>query len=291
VSDSINLHVNNTGIGDDFPVRLMGIINISGESFYKGSVYDPGSVPGIAERMINEGVTFLDIGGRSTAPHANPITVTDEITRVQSALETLFSRIDIGNTLVSIDTQYRKVAETAFTIMNRYNKSNQFVLNDVSCLCTDPSLADWLRDVERPVILMAAHHVPGDSLGITETIDDLSRSIRLLGKKGYPVEKNVIIDPAIGKWIPEKSSSFDCELIAHLKEFRKLQQPLLVGISRKSFVGTVLHKKGPEERYQGTLAATAIAVFNGAHIVRTHDVDQEIWDTVAMAQALRNGII
>ncbi|MBN2441864.1 MAG: dihydropteroate synthase [Spirochaetales bacterium] len=280
--------IHQTGIGDGFPVRLMGIINVSSESFYKGSVYASEGVARIAEQMINNNASILDIGGRSTAPHAGSITVDEEKDRVQSALGTLLSAYDIKNTLISIDTQYRKVAEAAFSMMHSYGKEKNFILNDVSCLCTDPSLGDWLADVHKPVILMASHHVPGDSLGIQETLSDLSRGIDLLEKKGFSTTEKVIIDPAIGKWIGEKNSPYDLELVARLKEFRVLNRPILVGISRKSFIGSVLHKKNPDTRLQGTLAATAIAVFNGAHIVRTHDMTEETMDVVTVSQAVKN---
>jgi dihydropteroate synthase len=287
-SRKINLILNNTGIGDDYPVRLMGVLNVSSESFYKGSVYTPGSIPEIALTMIENNATFLDIGGRSTAPHAGSLPVNEEKERIAATLKNLLSSCDVGDTFISIDTQYREVADTAFRIMKKYNKEKNFILNDVSCLCTDPSLADWICSVDHPVILMAAHQKPGDSLGIKETISDLSRGIELLAKKGFPTESRVIIDPAVGRWIPEKQSAYDCELIARLKEFRVLGLPVLAGISRKSFIGAVLKKKSPEMRYQGTLAATAIAVFNGAHIIRTHDMSGETLDTVNLAREIRN---
>jgi dihydropteroate synthase len=158
----------------------------------------------------------------------------------------------------------------------------------VSCLCTDPSLADWICDIDKPVILMAAHDRPGDSLGIKQTVEDLKRGIETLERKGLSTASRVIIDPAVGRWIPEKHPPYDCEIIARLDEFRVLGQPILAGISRKSFIGSILEKKDPAARYQGTLTATAIAVFNGAHIIRTHDITAETRDTVILAKAIRN---
>lgn len=285
--DKINLVLNNLGIGDDYPVRLMGVINVSSGSFYKGSVYTPDSIPEVAGRMIKNNASFLDIGGRSTAPHADPVTVEEEKERVKSALERLLSLCDTGKTQISIDTQYREVAEAAFGIMEKHGREEYFMLNDVSCLCTDPSLADWICDVDKPVILMAAHNKPGDSLGIQQTIEDLSRAIETLMKKGFSTDKRVMVDPAIGRWIPEKHPPYDLELVARLEDFRVLHQPVLVGISRKSFIGSLLNKKDPDMRYQGTLTATAIAVFNGAHIIRTHDMTEETRDTVILAHEIR----
>jgi dihydropteroate synthase len=284
----INLVLNTTGIGDDYPVRLMGVINVSSGSFYKGSVYTPDSIPEVAGKMIRNNASFLDIGGRSTAPHAGHVTIDEEINRVNSALESLLSSCDTGNTHISIDTQYREVAEAAFGILKKYGKEGYFILNDVSCLCTDPSLADWICEIDKPVILMSAHNKPGDSLGIKQTIEDLSRAIETLSKKGYPTGKRVIIDPAIGRWIPEKHPQYDLDLITRLEDFRVLSLPVLAGISRKSFIGSILNKNDPALRFQGTLTATAIAVFNGAHIVRTHDITEETLDTVILAKEMRN---
>ena len=103
-------------------------------------------------------------------------------------------------------------------------------------------------------------------------LNDLKDSLAILEGTGYKLENNVIIDPAIGKWIPGKEANYDLELLHELHSFTSLGFPILVAISRKSFIGTVLDEKDPAKRFQGSLSATAISVFNGAHIIRTHDV-------------------
>jgi dihydropteroate synthase len=286
-SDKINIELPHLGIGDNFPVCIMGVINISEESFYRRSFVKTDAIATIAQRMIAHHAAILDIGGRSTAPHARAITSEEEKKRIGSALKALFSECDCAQTYISIDTQYRDVAETAFSVMQEYGKEDFFILNDVSGLKTDKSLCHWIREVDKPVIVMATHQQPGDSLGIEQTIADLTESLEMLEAGGIDTASKAIVDPGIGRWISEKEPHYDLELLGHLEKFRVLKKPILVGISRKSFIGAVLDKKDPALRLQGTLAATAIAVYNGAHIIRTHDVIEETIDTIRIASAVR----
>lgn len=291
IKERINIHIGCLGIGDDFPVRIMGVINLSRESFYKGSVVEPELIVKVAQKMVKNGASFLDIGGRSTAPDAINITIEDEKRRVEEALEILLAEYDTGNTLLSIDTQYSIVAEAAFSVIKKYKKENFFILNDISALHTDPEIADWIAHNDKPVILMATGNRPGDSLGMDAAIKDLDASIKILEKKGFDISAKIIVDPAIGRWVPAKKASYDLELIGKLNDLRVLGCPVLVGISRKSFIGTVLDKKNPLDRLQGTLSGTAISVFNGAHIIRTHDVNEATSDTIKLAYAIRNKCI
>jgi dihydropteroate synthase len=285
--EEIGISINGTGIGDVHPVRIMGILNLSGESFYKASVVGSDTISAQAQRMIGAGATMLDVGGRSTAPHAAVISVDEERARVNAALESLFTECDTGGVLVSIDTQHTEVGESALDVFARHGKENSFLINDVSCLATDPRMASWISEIRRPLIIMASHSVPGDSLGVGQTIDDLRSAIDKLGAHGFDVGSMLIVDPAIGHWIPEKAADCDCRLVARLRDFRVLGCPILAGISRKSFVGSITGAKDPQDRLPGTLSATAIAVFNGAHIIRTHDVTRDTSDTVLVASAIR----
>ncbi len=283
----IGIEISGLSIGDDSDVRVMGIINLSSESFFKASFTEQGFVGSRAREMIDSGATLIDLGGRSTAPGSARITVEEEAARVTNALDALFRECDTGTALVSVDTQYTAVGKAAYAVFARHGKEKYFVLNDVSCLVTDPDMSAWLCDTGAPAIVMASHSVPGDSLGIDETMLDLSRCIEKLDRAGYDTDSRLMIDPAIGKWVAAKEQRFDCELVASLGRFRELGKPILVGISRKSFIGAVLGARDPAERFTGTLSATAIAVYNGAHIVRTHDVTRETMETIRVAQAIR----
>jgi dihydropteroate synthase len=285
--DDISLQVHGLDIGDRYPVRVMGVLNVSPESFYAGSVYAAGALAERARDMIQAGATILDIGARSTAPRSPKITVEEETARLATSLEALLAGCDVGDTLLSVDTQFRTVAEKALALCRRAGKDRQLVLNDVSCLRADPTLAGWIAETGCPVILMAAHERPGDSLGVLETLRDLERGIDALRAAGVDTATKLIVDPAIGRWTREKTAHFDCEIIRELEAFRSLHAPILVGVSRKSFIGEILGQPDPAMRLAGTHAATAIAVFRGAHIVRTHDVTPETMDIARVASAIR----
>ncbi|TFF96372.1 MAG: dihydropteroate synthase [Promethearchaeota archaeon] len=272
-------------MGDDCPTVIMGVLNLSPESFYKGSVYkDLDLLKEGALSMIKNGARMLDIGARSTAPWSKKIDVSEEIQRIKPAMENL-CKIVSDDIILSVDTQYRAVAEEAFNIATSYNK--KIILNDVSCLKTDPTLAEFIIEHDLPIILMASKKIPGDILTIDEAVIEFQKTIQMLVNKGYN-ESKIILDPGIGHWIKDKEYTYDLKLIAELKTLKKLQKSILVAISRKSFIGETLNIPEPEKRLNGTLSATAIAVYNGAHIVRTHDVTPQLKEIIQMAEAIRN---
>lgn len=271
-------------IGDDFPPIIMGVLNLSPESFYKGSVYDnEASLKKATIQMIKNGARMLDVGARSTAPWSKKISIEEELDRILPAMKVVCNNIP-NDVLISVDTQYTEIASQTFELAKKYNK--HITINDVSCLKTDPTLSSFIIDNDLPVIIMASKKVPGDLCTAPEIVSELKKTISYLREKGYN-ENNIIIDPGIGHWIEEKTHIYDLKIIGNLKELRAINKPILVAISRKSFIGTTLNLPEPENRLNGTLAATAIAVFNGAHIVRTHDVNQQLLEIVKMAEEIR----
>ncbi len=285
-SKNIHVVIHGLNIGDEFPVRIMGVLNLSTESYYKRSVVQPGTIHAKAKAMIAAGATMLDIGGRSTAPNSLAISVDEEKQRVEAAVNMLLQGLEDDRVLISIDTQYKTVADHALKLFEHYGKEEQFIINDVSGLQTDKELASWVADVGKPIIIMASHGKPGDSLGMERTLKDLSASLELLERFGYNSSKQAIIDPAVGRWIPERQPSYDLEILHELRAFRAIGLPILVAVSRKSFIGEILGEKIPDNRFFGTLSATAIAVFNGAHVIRTHDVNKETTDVIKVAEAI-----
>jgi dihydropteroate synthase len=272
-------------LGDDYPTVIMGVINLSPESFYKGSIYENLKQMKIAaSEMIDNGAKILDLGARSTAPWSKKITIEEEINRFSPAMEALCETIP-KKIIISVDTQYKKVAEKALEISKKYEQ--KIIINDVSCLKTDKSLIDFINENDLPVILMASNKVPGDLLNIEEIVNEFKSTIKTLKSKGYN-ENQIILDPGIGHWIEKKTYIYDLKIIANLKKLRELNKPILVAISRKSFIGTALNIPNPENRLNGTLSATAIAVYNGAHIVRTHDVSYQLLEIVKMAEEIKN---
>ncbi len=264
-------------IGDTDPVRLMGVINLSPESFYEGSVFlKIEEVIATANEMIDQGCDIIDIGGRSTAPGVEPISIDTEKERVLPVLKALLREVTIP---ISVDTQYSAVAGEALRL-------GCHIINDVSGLNADPKIIALLKEYNSPIIIMATRKVPGDCLTMPEIIEALRKSISYANRHGLDSNK-IIVDPGIGKWISAKLSLYNLKIINQLQQIRKLGKPVLAGVSRKSFIGDILQKPKPADRLIGSLAATAIAVYNGAHIIRTHDVGITR-DIIKISESLRN---
>lgn len=260
-------------VGDNQPVRVMGVINLSRESFYKGSVVSRDSVLDAALKMVNEGADLIDVGARSTWPLAAKISKEEERSRLIPALKAL-----AGVTVpISVDTMFADIAEEALD-------AGAEIINDVSGFTADSMMVEVAKKHECPVILMASNKVPGDPVGMDATIDSLGKIIFRAEERGIAPD-NIIIDPAIGRWTAEKIPMYDYETIDNLQRLRVFGKTILAAISRKSFIGETLHKPA-DERLYGSLAATAIAVRNGAHIIRTHDVAPTM-DAVKVAQSAR----
>ncbi|MCP4761399.1 MAG: dihydropteroate synthase [archaeon] len=269
-------------IGDS-DIIVQAIVNISPESFYKGSFVKEDEIKNTIQNFINNGAQILDIGARSTAPWSAPITREEELGRLKTYLSTIVELIP-KNIIISIDTQYSEIAEYC---INYCDKNDiKCMINDVAGLKIDEKLKDIIIDYDVPLILMATHQKPGDIITVNSILKSLFESIMDLENSKYNLNK-LIIDPGIGKWIAEKTYEYDLSIIDNLERFRVFGNPILVGISRKSFIGTVLGGKSPEERYNGTLAATSIAVYNGAHIVRTHDVNPELMEMLEVSKSIR----
>ena len=261
-------------VGDAHPVRIMGVINLSGESFYKGSVTEQENVVQAAEQMVAEGADFIDVGARSTWPLADKITKEEERKRLIPALEQLTGNVDVP---ISVDTQCADLARDALEMGAR-------IINDVSGLTADPGMAEVVHEYGCPVVVMASDRVPGDVIGMDAVMQSLDRIIKKAEDTGIAPEQ-IIIDPAIGKWVPEKVPIYDFETIDQLERLKVFGKPVLAAISRKSLIGEVLDKP-PADRLMGSIAATAIAVYKGAHIIRTHDV-AGTGDAIRVAEAIK----
>jgi dihydropteroate synthase len=267
-------------IGDTHPVRLMGVINLSPESFYEGSVFlKIEEVIAKAREMIDQGCDIIDVGGRSTALGVESISISTEKERVLPVLKAL---LNVITKPISVDTQYAAVAGEAL-------KLGCHIINDVSGLNADPEMSSLLGEYDCPIIIMATKKVPGDCLTMPEIIEALSKSVMNATKHGIDPHK-IVVDPGIGKWISTKLPQYNLKIINQLQKLRKLGKPILVGVSRKSFIGEILQKPQPKDRLSGSLAATAIAVYNGAHIIRTHDVGMTR-DIIKISESLRNALI
>jgi dihydropteroate synthase len=260
-------------VGDNQSARVMGVINLSSESFYKGSVVLSDSVLDAAQKMIEEGADFIDVGARSTWPLAHKISKVEERSRLIPAIK----KLEDCAVPVSVDTMFADIAGEALD-------AGAEIINDVSGFTADPAMVEVAKNHNCPVILMASNKIPGDPIGMDAVMDSLEAIISRAENDGISPD-NIIIDPAIGRWTPEKLPIHDYETIDTIQRLRIFEKPILAAISRKSFIGETLNKPAGERLY-GSLAAAAIAVRNGAHIIRTHDVAPTV-DAVRVAQRTR----
>ena len=250
-------------VGADFPPRIMSVINLSPESFYRDSIVDNHEqLVNVINSMEQEGADIIDVGGASTAPrgiYGTPeVTAEVELERVTSNLEYIVRNTRVP---ISIDTARSEVAEAAIDI-------GVSLVNDVSGLTRDKRMAKLVADRGVPIVLMA--ECGGSCQTLEASVRSVERSVKTALSVGIPQER-IIIDPGIGFGKP---SEVDLEIIRELDRFCSLGYPVLVGVSRKAFIGDLLNQPNPSMRLAGTIAATAIAVANGANLVRTHDVNE-----------------
>ena len=199
-------------IGDDFPTIIMGVINLSPESFYQGSVYsESSSIELVAKKMINNGAKIIDLGARSTAPWSKKITIEEELNRIIPVMEIL-CKIIPENIIISLDTQYQQIAQSVHKISLRHKR--KMIINDVSCLKTDPNLQDFIIEKEIPIILMASKNIPGDLCTIKEIIQEFDKTINGLKKKGYDEKKIINYSSYIKKIV-------DSSVIDHIRKMRR----------------------------------------------------------------------
>jgi len=266
------------GVGGTHPVRLMAAINVSPESFYAGSVQpDDGALRAAAQRAAAEGADVIDIGARSTAPYlATDIPLAEEVGRMTHAVEIVAAAVSIP---VSADTTSAVVAAAALAAGAR-------IINDVSGLRDDAAMADVAAQGDG-VILMAAPDGNAIEAPIAQVRRLLANSLARAERAGI-ARTAIVLDPGIGFFVRGGVSvlEFNCTVIAGLGELAELGYPLLVGTSRKAFIGHLIGAASAADRLHGSLAAAAIAVYNGAAIIRTHDV-AATRDAVRVAEALR----
>jgi dihydropteroate synthase len=258
---------------------LMGILNVTPDSFSDGGFFfekDKAIAHGL--KMVEEGADIIDIGGESTRPGSKPLELEEELRRVIPVIESLKKEVDVP---ISIDTYKSIVAEKAI-------EAGAEIINDISGLHFDPKLAKVAAKEETPLILMHIRGTPEtmqkdvhyDSL-FSEILQYLKDSIQIAESSGVDPCK-IIIDPGIGFG---KTVLDNLLIIKNLYEFRVLGKPILLGTSRKTFVGKILDA-GVGNRLEGTLASIAIGVLKGAHIIRSHDVLQAK-KAIAVADAIR----
>jgi len=237
---------------------VMGIINLSPDSFSGDGLSSTDAAVEQAKRFVEEGADFIDVGGESTRPDSNPVTLEEEIARVVPAISRLRDEIKVP---ISIDSYKYEVVRQAVA-------AGADIINDVWGLKKDSRLACLAAERNLPIILASNQRdrpCEGDIL--PEIIADLKRAIGMCKDVGV-FRDNIIVDPGIGFG---KTREQNLEIVRRLAELRVLGKPILLGTSRKSFIGLTLDLPAGE-RLEGTAATNAIGIANGADIIRVHDV-------------------
>ncbi len=251
----------------DFSQRphIMGILNVTPDSFSDGGKYvDVNTAVSYALQMLKEGADIIDIGGESTRPGAKKISVEEELQRVIPVIEKLTSIIEC---CISIDTYKSKVADESLN-------AGASIVNDISGLQFDSAMAEIVAKYDAAVVLMHIQGTP-ETMQKNPTYNNIIEEIKNYLQKSIEIAhtkkiNKIILDVGIGFG---KTLEHNLQLLKNLKEFQKLNYPLLVGVSRKNFIGTLLNLP-VEERLEGTAAAVAVSIMNGANIIRVHDVKE-----------------
>ncbi|MDE1842261.1 MAG: dihydropteroate synthase [Thaumarchaeota archaeon] len=275
-------------VGGSNPVRIMGIINTSPESFYKKSIFtEKRIISKTAKSMEEDGADFIDVGGMSTAPYIKTlISEEKEIGRVTNAIEAIQK---VSRLPLSIDTCRAAVAKAALDL-------GVEIVNDVSGLKYDKKMIHVLEEYAPSVILCAFGEQPIRGNHVIQTKKLIDQSVKMALRSGVS-KRNIVVDPAIGFFrkkaqgvlFTKISSDWlqrDLVVLNNLSII-KGKYPILVSVSRKSFLGNLLSESDPQKRLYGSLAAETFVVLRGADIIRTHNV-KATFDATKIASNLKN---
>jgi len=251
---------------DNIPY-FIGILNVTPDSFSDGGKYlNLESALNRAKELLEEGAEIIDVGGESTRPFSDPVPEEEELKRVIPVIKTI--KKEFPDSIISVDTYKSKVAEEAL-------KAGANIVNDISALRFDSNMVEVIKDFNCPIIIM---HMQGNpkTMQINPTYKDvvkevkefLQKRIEFLVEKGIPFE-NIIIDPGIGFG---KTFKHNLQILKNLESFQELNRPILIGHSRKSFIGEIINKP-PFQRDGGTIGISLFAYLKGVHFLRVHKVD------------------
>jgi len=276
----------NVGVGGRNPVRIMGILNTSPESFHKKSVKTTRQkISNTVKSMEIDGADFIDVGGMSTAPYLSTvISEKEEINRISKAIKIIQNH---SNLPISVDTCRAAVAEFALEM-------GVEILNDISGLKHDPKMINVVSNYDPSLILCAFDNktISGNQTIATKNL--LKQSISITKKIEFS-SKKIVLDPAIGFFRKTGKGPFftkirsdwferDLQILQNLNKIKQ-NYPILISVSNKSVIGKLIQKNNPSDRLFGSIAAEAISVLNGADVIRTHNVP-ETKDAILVASKM-----
>lgn len=263
----------NVGVGDKNPVRIMGILNTSPESFYKKSIHvSNNDIKNSVKQMESDGADFIDVGGMSTAPYLS--TIVSEKVETKRIINAIKIIQNFSNLPISVDTCRANVARIAL-------EHGVEIINDISGLKFDNKMQDVISDF-LPSLILCAYDSKTVSGNDVITTKKLLRESLKIAKKSHISNDKIVLDPAIGFFRKTGQGPFftkiksdwikrDLSILQNLKSIKQ-NFPILISVSNKSFIGNILEFENPTDRLFGSIAAESISVINGADIIRTHNV-------------------
>ncbi len=261
----------------------MGVLNVTPDSFSDGGQFNQlETALNQAQNMMAAGVDIIDIGGQSTRPGAEAVSISEELNRVIPVVELLRNQPDnLAKIPISVDTTKAEVAEAAVA-------AGADLINDISGATFDSKMLSVVAKLNVPIVLMHLRGTPQTMQQLTD-YQDLIGEInqffreRIQASQAVGIERSkILIDPGIGF---AKTFDQNLEILRELSRLRSLSCPILVGVSRKSFIGHLINQPDPQKRVWGTAAACVAAIANSADILRVHDV-KEIADVCRVADAI-----
>ncbi len=266
----MKLYLRNGFLELDEPV-FMGVLNVTPDSFSNGGKFlEVDAALKHAEKMIQEGAQIIDVGGESSRPGAEAVSVDEELDRVMHIIERIKAEFE---TIVSIDTYKDRVARDAVL------EAGADMVNDISGLRFSENMAETIAKLNVPVIMMHIKGIPGDmqkNPSYIDVIAEIKQYFRVNIERAFAAgikREKIIIDPGIGFG---KRLQDNIAIIKNLKAFKEFDLPILIGLSRKTFLGQICSETDPWEREAETITANLIAVLNGATIIRVHNVKNAV---------------
>lgn len=248
--------------------HVMGILNITPDSFSDGGKFMKlDAAVTHARQMEQDGVDFIDIGGQSTRPGAEEVSAEEELSRVIPVIKALAGDVKIP---ISIDTYRSRVADEALT-------SGALIVNDISAFNFDKEMAAVIAKHNATAVAMHIKGTPRDMQNAPQYNDLMAEMIQYFENAAWKANvagiKQLIFDPGIGFG---KTVEHNLKILKHLSELKRLDTPIMIGVSRKSMIAKLLNNEDIDDRHEGTITLNAIGVLNGAHIIRVHDAKEGV---------------
>lgn len=258
---------------------VMGILNVTPDSFSDGGKFlNTEAAVAHGKAMADAGADFIDVGGASTRPGADEVSVDDELNRVLPVIEKLTKEISVP---ISVDTFRAKVADEAL-------KAGAVIVNDISAFGFDNAMAETIAKHNATAVVMHIKGTPKNMQVNPEYNDLIGEIIQYFENVAWKANvagiKQIIIDPGIGFG---KTVVHNLQILKNLSMFKRLDSPIMIGVSRKSMIGKILNIEDVNDRREGTITLNTIGILNGAHIIRVHDITEGV-RTATLINAFRN---